>query len=751
MLGFHSLLLFLILLAPVLVTAQRSNSSQWLTSSGNAPIVIAKGGFSGQFPDSSFMSYQLALNTSLPDTVLWCDVHLTKDGNGICLPNILLNNSTDITSFYPKVKKTYLVNGVAMEGWFSKDFTLNDLVNVSLTQGIYSRSEKFDSIYAILAVSDVAKLKPPGIWLNIQYAMFYAQQNLSMISFLSSASRTSVINYVSSPEVGFLRSVASTFNRNNTKLVFRFLESDAIEPSTNQSYASLLKNLTFIKTFASGILVPKYYIWPVSPTLYLEPHTSVVTDARKAGLEIYASEFANDVHFPYNYSYDPIAEYLSFIDNTEFSVDGVLSDFPITPSAAIDCFSHTNETTYGQVLVISNNGASGVYPGCTDLSYIQAVDDRADIIDCNVQVTSDQVPICLSSIDLLSGTTVAQVPPFSSRTSTVPKIQTDAGIFTFNFTWDEIQKLSPEISNPLYNFRLLRNPAYKNAGKFWSLSKFLNYAKDKSLVGVMLKIENAAYLASQQGIDVVDIVITALNDAGYNNQTGLQVFIQSNERAVLVRFKQKQLKHKLVYVVDEQIRDATKEAIDDIQSFADAVVINKQSIYPTNLAFIIEQTNVVQKLKSANLTVYAYLFRNEYVSQAWDFLSDPTVELNTFVQGAQIDGVITDFPKTAVAYKKNKCLSSNNPPSYMKPVQVGNLLRLIPPFAEPPAEAPNPVLTDADVTEPPLPPVSARPGTNGGTGNTPLAPVPPPPGNGQTHREVPIFLSLALMLGSLFI
>ncbi|KAK1274403.1 putative glycerophosphoryl diester phosphodiesterase 1 [Acorus gramineus] len=687
----------------------------------------------------------------LPDTVLWCDVHLTKDGFGMCLPNILLNNSTDIANVYPKVKKTYLVNGVAMEGWFSIDFTRNDLRNVSLTQGIYSRSEKFDYAYRILTVSDVAQLKPPGIWLNIQYDIFYDQHNISMRRFLLSASRSSVINYVSSPEVGFLRSVASTFNRTNTKLIFRFLESDAIEPSTNQSYTSLLKNLTFIKTFASGILVPKYYIWPVNPTLYLEPHTPVVTDARKAGLEIYASEFANDAHFAYNYSYDPIAECLSFIDNTEFSVDGVLSDFPVTPSAAIECFSHTNETTNGleKLLVISNNGASGIYPGCTDLSYDQAVKDGADIIDCNVQVTSDKVPICLSSIDLLSGTTVAKVPPFSSRTSTVPEIQKVAGIFTFNFKWDEIQKLSPEMLNPFYRYRLLRNPAYTNAGSFWKLSDFLAYAKTKPLSGVMLKIENAAYLASQQGIGIVDIVLTALNESGFNNQTPSQVYIQSKESAVLARFKQ-QTKHKLVYMVNEQISDAKDEAIQDIKRFAHSVVVNKESIYPTNHAFTIEQTNVVERLKSANLSVYAYLFQNEFVTQAWDFFSDPTMELNTFVQGAQIDGVITDFPKTAAAYKKNKCLNSNNPPSYMMPVQAGGLLGLIP-TAQPPAEAPNPVLTGADVAEPPLPPVSTRPGTDGGTGNTTLAPVPPPPGNGQTRREMPIFLSLALMLGSLFI
>jgi glycerophosphoryl diester phosphodiesterase len=117
--------------------------------------------------------------------------------------------------------------------------------------------------------------------------------------------------------------------------VFRFLDERSIEPSTNQTYGSMLKNLTFVKTFASGILVPKTYIWPVTPNNYLEPYTSVVTDAHKAGLEIYAADFANDNSLSYNYSYDPLAEVLSFVDNGAFAVDGVLSDFPITPSEAI--------------------------------------------------------------------------------------------------------------------------------------------------------------------------------------------------------------------------------------------------------------------------------------------------------------------------------------------------------------------------------------------------------------------------------
>jgi glycerophosphoryl diester phosphodiesterase len=65
------------------------------------------------------------------------------------------------------------------------------------------------------------------------------------------------------------------------------------------------------------------------------PPESIVQDAHKAGLEIYASDFANDRIIPYNYSYDPLQEYLSFVSNGDFAVDGVLTEFPITASEAI--------------------------------------------------------------------------------------------------------------------------------------------------------------------------------------------------------------------------------------------------------------------------------------------------------------------------------------------------------------------------------------------------------------------------------
>ena len=91
----------------------------------------------------------------------------------------------------------------------------------------------------------------------------------------------------------------------------------------------------------------------------------------------------------------------------------------------------------GEPLVISHNGASGDYPDCTDLAYHSAIDDGADFIDCPVQVTSDGILMCMSSINLLDTTNV-QRTTYTSLVSVVREIQPQPGIFTFNLTWADI-------------------------------------------------------------------------------------------------------------------------------------------------------------------------------------------------------------------------------------------------------------------------------------------------------------------------
>lgn len=102
----------------------------FVSFAGNEPLVIARGGFSGIFPDSSYNAYAFAIPISLPSVALWCDVQLTNEGAGICAPDLRLENSSNIASVFQNRSSTYLVNGVSMQGWFSIDFTLDDLANV---------------------------------------------------------------------------------------------------------------------------------------------------------------------------------------------------------------------------------------------------------------------------------------------------------------------------------------------------------------------------------------------------------------------------------------------------------------------------------------------------------------------------------------------------------------------------------------------------------------------------------------------
>ncbi|KAG6502273.1 hypothetical protein ZIOFF_042162 [Zingiber officinale] len=286
---------------------------------------------------------------------------------------------------------------LSMENSFKVDFLLISLQINYITmshfyQSVFSRPSIFDTSLPISTVEDVVGLHPSQFWINVHSNRFFKDHNLDAVDYITSVSKQIVIDFISSPEVEFLKSMNGMLGRAKTKLIFQFLNVDDVEPSTNETYSALLIDLSHIKSFASGILVPKSYIWPVNEDQYLQPQTSLVTDAHGLGHEVYASDFSNDSPGSYNYSFDPTVEYLQFIDNSNFSVDGVLTDFPSTASEAISCLAHNNKSTRpgkDRALIITHNGASGIYAGSTDIAYQQAVEDGADVIDCSVQMSME--------------------------------------------------------------------------------------------------------------------------------------------------------------------------------------------------------------------------------------------------------------------------------------------------------------------------------------------------------------------------
>lgn len=117
---------------------------------GDRPIVVARGGFSGLLPDSSEDAYKLASIVSSPDVILWCDVQLTKDGVGICFPDIRLTNGSNIGEVFKKKEKVYTVNGLQVKDWFPVDFTHSELQKVTCKSFPCSLFYVVSSLYYVL-------------------------------------------------------------------------------------------------------------------------------------------------------------------------------------------------------------------------------------------------------------------------------------------------------------------------------------------------------------------------------------------------------------------------------------------------------------------------------------------------------------------------------------------------------------------------------------------------------------------------
>lgn len=185
----------------------------------------------------------------------------------------------------------------------------------------------------------------------------------------------------------------------------------------------------------------------------------------------------------------------------------------------------------------------------------------------------------------------------------------------------------------------------------WLLIPFLIYNHNKTHIVLLLNFQHAAYLAENQGLSVTDAVMDVLNKSNYYNNMNKKILIQSSESKILQLFKERSNRQELVYEVNENIRDVSNSTILEIKNIANSVIIGKESVYTRSSGYLFNQTYVVDKVRAFKLPVYVQLMSNDFQSVAWDFFSDPCVEIITFVTAAGVDGVVTDFPAAAARYR----------------------------------------------------------------------------------------------------
>lgn len=158
--------------------------------------------------------------------------------------------------------------------------------------------------------------------------------------------------------------------------------------------------------------------------------------------------------------------------------------------------------------------------------------------------------------------------------------------------------------------------------------------------------QNAGYLASKKGLDIVGAVSTALSNATFDKQATQQVLIQSDDTSVLSKFKDIP-SYKKVLLIQDVVGDVPIQTVEEIKKHAQAVNLHKNSIVEVSNSLLTRVTNVVKELKGANLTVFVHTLKNEYLSLAFDYWSDANIEVATYIQTGEVDGIVTDFPATA--------------------------------------------------------------------------------------------------------
>ncbi len=360
------------------------------TLDGRAPIVVAHRGASGYLPEETLEAYAKAIE--LGADVVEMDLISTKDGALICRHDPNLAISTDVAS-HPEFagrRKTTQVDGETQTGWFASDFTLAEIKTLGAIATDAERPQQYNGLYRIVTFQEVVNLvkarsaatgRRISVYPETKNPTYHRDLGLpledtffALVQAAGWNSRSAPI-YVQSFEPGSLRYLRA--RGLNTKMI-QLIDADDVDLRTgaltfvapydrpydwtragdSRLFSAMVTpaGLAEIKTYADGIGPWKRYLVTVKGTLSasgnvldlngdglineadatLQPATSLIADAHRAGLFVHPYTFRNESRrLARDYQGDPKNEYLAFY---ALGVDGVFSDFTDTAVAARDTF-----------------------------------------------------------------------------------------------------------------------------------------------------------------------------------------------------------------------------------------------------------------------------------------------------------------------------------------------------------------------------------------------------------------------------
>ncbi|EST39626.1 hypothetical protein N566_00915 [Streptomycetaceae bacterium MP113-05] len=322
------------------------------------PAVVAHRGASGYRPEHTLGSYQLALD--LGADVIEQDVVATRDGHLVCRHENDISGTTDVAehSEFAGRRTTKSVDGAEVTGWFTEDFTLDELKTLRAVERLPGRRQHntlYDGRWEVPAFEEVlrwageeGRRRRQPVWLHIEtkHPSHFRSLGLGLEERLARQLRRhgrhgrDAPNFVQSFEPSSIERMHRLVDCPGVVLLWTADSRpwDFEQAGDPRTVADLItpEGLEWISGFARGIGPVADLVIPPEADGSLGAPTSLVRDAHDQGLVLHPYTMRNENAFlptEFRRGDDPNAygdAFGAFRAYFATGVDGIFTDNPDT-------------------------------------------------------------------------------------------------------------------------------------------------------------------------------------------------------------------------------------------------------------------------------------------------------------------------------------------------------------------------------------------------------------------------------------
>lgn len=317
-------------------------------------------------------------------------------------------------------------------------------------------------------------------------------------------------------------------------------------------------------------------------------------------------------------------------------------------------------------LLIAHRGASGYAPEHTFAAYRIAIEQGADFVEQDLQVTKDGVLICLHDPDLARTTNVAAVFPDRAMMRDPEATGTPKrGWYTVDLTLAEIKRLDAgswfNRANPF-----AANPAYIGQ-RVPTMEETIKFVGNRA--GLYIELKHFTFYKSL-GFDTATILATMLKAHGFDRpDRRARIFIQSFYKEALLRMREVAPGYARVQLLPMETAGREKDTAIVTPTLAEEIASYANGAGPSKN--LLKSADDVAVFHKAGLVIHPYTFRGTTTANARRPLDEKQPNGETLKQnviadiqrytGYGIDGGFTDYP---ALWKEALAASNSKPPKH---------------------------------------------------------------------------------------